>query len=73
MSATLDAQQLVDEAKRKKRQHAQARAALLGIELRITDDDHGRALFVASMHSLTRHFTELGDVESWLDHCGAPA
>lgn len=51
----------------------QARAALRGIALHALEDDRGRALFVASLHALTRQFDDLAAVEAWLDALEAAA
>jgi len=50
-----------------------ARAALRGITLHVLEDDRGRALYVASLHALTRQFDDLAAVETWLDGLDAPA
>jgi hypothetical protein len=50
---------------------ARARAALRGVTLHTIDDDRGAALYVASLHSLTRQFDDLTAVEGWLDGLGA--
>jgi len=52
---------------------AQARAALRGIALHALEDDRGDALYVASLHALTRQFDDLAAVEGWLDGLDAPA
>jgi hypothetical protein len=56
---------------RKRLATAQARAALRGIELQVTDNDRGAPLYVASMHALTRAFDDLAEVETWLVKIGA--
>lgn len=43
-----------------------ARCALLGIVLATTEDDRGRSLFVVSRWAMTRAFSSLAEVESWL-------
>ena len=45
----------------------QARAALAGIVLAATEDDHGRPLFVASRWAMTKAFCSLDEVEAWMD------
>ena len=70
MTAALTLRKALDH---KRLATAQARAALRGITLVVTDSDHGSPLFVASLHSLTKAFDELAEVESWLDKIGAPA
>ena len=49
---------------------ARARAALRGIALHALDDDRGRTLLVASVDGLTRSFSDLAEVEAWLDQVG---
>ena len=51
---------------------ARARAALRGITLHVLEDDRGSALYVASLHALTRQFDNLAAIESWLDSLDAP-
>lgn len=46
---------------------ATAQAALRGITVHQLQDDRGRPEFVVSWHALTRSFSEIGDVEAWLD------
>lgn len=46
---------------------AQARCALSGIVLHAIEADDGSPLFIATRWSLTKSFTDLGDVERWLD------
>jgi len=52
---------------------AQARAALRGIALHALEDDRGAALYVASLHALTRQFGDLAEVDAWLDGLDTPA
>lgn len=47
-----------------------ARCALLGIVLTVTDDDHGRPLYVATRWAMTKAFSSLDDVAGWLDSIG---
>ncbi len=47
-----------------------ARCALLGIVLTVTDDDHGRPLYVATRWAMTKAFSSLDDVADWLDSIG---
>lgn len=49
-----------------------ARAALLGVELRLIEGDDGRPLLIATRWALTRCFEELGEVERWLDKLEQP-
>lgn len=58
---------LLDEAARKRVATAQARAALRGMTLCCIEGDDGRPLFIASFHALTRSFTDLAEVEAWLE------
>ena len=46
---------------------AKARACLAGITLHTLEGDDGRPLYVATRWALTRSYTELDEVESWLD------
>jgi hypothetical protein len=48
----------------------QARAALAGVELVRSTDDHGREVFVASRWALTAQFASLSEVETWLQGFG---
>ncbi len=43
-----------------------ARCALLGIVLAITENDHGRPLYVASRWAMTKAFSSLEEVGAWL-------
>lgn len=52
---------------------AQARAALRGIALHVLEDDRGAALYVASLHAMTRQFDDLAAVETWLNGLDAAA
>ena len=45
----------------------QARAALAQVALVQTTDDHERPLYVASRWALCKSFSQLADVEIWLD------
>lgn len=45
----------------------QARAALLGVTLRVLTDDKGRPEFIVTRWALTRSFPSLAEVEAWLD------
>lgn len=47
-----------------------ARAALCGVVLHFLDDDHGRALFVASKWSLTRQLHNVAEVDEFLRRIG---
>ena len=59
---------------RKRVATAQARAALAGVVLHDIEGDDGRPLYIASRWALTRSFSEIEDVERWLDHvCGKTA
>ncbi len=50
-----------------------ARAALLGVALHVTDDDAGRALFIASKWQLTRQMSSVAEVESSCGRSVGPA
>jgi hypothetical protein len=52
---------------------AKARAALRGVALHVTEDDHCDPLYVAVQGSMTRHMTSLDEVERFLKLIGAPA
>lgn len=43
-----------------------ARCALLGIVLAITENDHGRPLYVATRWAMTKTFSSLEEVGAWL-------
>ena len=43
-----------------------ARCALAGIALHVSQDDRGRAMFIASRWVLTRTFETMAEVEAWL-------
>jgi hypothetical protein len=47
-----------------------ARCALLGIVLVVTDDDHGKPLYVATRWAMTKAFSSLDQVGQWLDQIG---
>ena len=47
-----------------------ARCALLGIVLAITENDHGRPLYVATRWAMTKAFSSLDQVGQWLDQIG---
>lgn len=49
---------------------AKARAAMAGVELHAITDDRGAPLFVCVKWALTACFTDLADVEVWLDRVG---
>lgn len=51
---------------------AQARAALAGITLHVLAGDDGRPEYIATRWALTKSFTDLSEVERWLDRVGAP-
>lgn len=59
------------EALAKRPATAQARAALAGIALHILTGDDGRPEYVATKWALTKAFTDIADVELWLDRVGA--
>lgn len=61
------------EALAKRQTTAQARAALAGITLHVVTGDDGRPEFIATRWALTKSFSDIGDVERWLDRVGAPA
>lgn len=65
MTLTTD-QQTTAALDRKREATAQARAALAGITLHITTADDGRREFIATRWSLTRSFSDIGEVEGWL-------
>lgn len=46
---------------------ATARAALAGVVLAQTTDDHERPLFIAARAELCKSFQSVDDVEAWLD------
>ena len=50
-----------------------ARAALAGVALSVTDDDHGQPLFVASKWAMTRQLASVDEVEQFLQRIGAAA
>ncbi len=52
---------------------AKARAALRGVVLHVTEDDHGDPLYVAVQGAMTRHMTSLDEVERFLKLIGAQA
>jgi hypothetical protein len=54
-------------ADHKRFETARARAALRGITLHAIESDGGTALYVATFHALTKSFTDLADVETWLE------
>jgi hypothetical protein len=54
-------------ADRKRFDTARARAALRGITLHAIESDGGTALYVATFHALTKSFTDLGELEAWVD------
>jgi len=60
-------QTLLTALEQKRLATAKARAALRGIVLQVIESDAGRPEFIASLHALTRAFTSLGDVETWLN------
>lgn len=70
-SIPLRSQQLAD-ALRKRTDTARARAALLGMVFATVEGDDGLPLFVitADRWALTRSFTDMGEVDSWLDRVG---
>jgi len=43
-----------------------ARCAMLGIVLAVTEDDHGRPLYVATRWAMTKAFSCLEEVSAWL-------
>ncbi len=47
-------------------QTIRARCALLGIVMAITGDDHGRPLYVATRWAMTKAFSSVEEVASWL-------
>ncbi|MGC3986244.1 MAG: hypothetical protein QM777_16875 [Pseudorhodoferax sp.] len=58
---------LVSAQDRKRRDTATARAILAGALLAITDDDHGRPLFVLTYGATTHRADSLDQLESLLD------
>lgn len=50
-----------------------ARAALAGIVLTVTTDDHGNPLYIASRWALTKQLGSVEEVELFLSRVGAPA
>lgn len=50
---------------------ARARAALAGIAVIESRDDHGRPTFIALRWALTREFASLDELETWLDQITA--
>lgn len=51
----------------KRQATAQARAALAGIKLHILTGDSGLPEYVATRWALTKSFSDIADVERWLD------
>ena len=49
-----------------------ARAALVGIELLRSYDDHGREVFICSKWAMTKEFQTPEQVEDFLKRAGAP-
>lgn len=61
------------DALAKRQATAQARAALAGITLHVLTGDDGRPEYIATRWAMTKSFSDLADVERWLDRVGAPA
>jgi hypothetical protein len=53
---------------RKRVATAQARAARRGITLHQIEGDDGDPLFIGTFHALTKQFSDLAEVDTWLDH-----
>ncbi len=53
-------------ALRKRESTLIASAALRGIVIVRTEDDYGRAIYIASRYALTRRLDNLDDAEAWL-------
>lgn len=49
-----------------------ARAALAGVTLINSRDEHGRPEWIATRWHLTRSLSSLDEIEQWLDRVGAP-
>lgn len=58
---------MVETVDRKRFSTLCARAALAGITLRHLEGDFGPNLFIVSKWTLTRQFTEMRELEKWLD------
>lgn len=71
MSAHL--QQLIEALGLKRLSTAKARAALAGVELSVIEGDTGRLELVATRWSLTKRFSDLAEVEAWLDRVAGVA
>lgn len=50
-----------------------ARAALAGVTLHAMRDDRGAREWIACRWHLTRAFSSLAELETWLDRIGAPS
>lgn len=55
------------EAVEKRLATAKARAALAGVELHTITDDRGAPLYCCVKWAMVASFTDLADVEAWLD------
>lgn len=49
-----------------------ARAALCGVVLHVSEDDHGAPLFIASKWAMTRQMSTVAEAEAFLHRIGGP-
>lgn len=63
----MTAQRLADAFDRKRLATAQARAALAGVTVALIEGDNGGPELIASRWALTKRFSDLAELETWLD------